>query len=142
MNAMFNQRRMAMKKMMIVLAVVALGCATIMADDILQYLPSGGQEPVITEKVKAEYPEDAMKSRVEGVVYVKVALDKEGNIIPEKVEVIKNSSKNESLANAAIDAVKQYKFSPAMVDNKPVRIWYTIPVKFQLDDKQNASTTK
>ncbi|MBP7461516.1 MAG: energy transducer TonB [Candidatus Delongbacteria bacterium] len=131
-----------MKKMMIGLVAVALSCATIMADDILDFLPSGGQEPVITEKVKAEYPEDAVKSRVEGVVYVRVALDKDGNIMSEKVEVIKNSSKNESLANAAIDAVKHYKFSPAMVDNKPVKLWYTIPVKFQLDDKHNASTTK
>lgn len=133
-----------MKKMMTVvfLFVMSLGCVNLIAGDILAYLPSGGQDPVVIEKFKPVYPEDAMKSRVEGVVYVKIALDKDGVIIPGKMEIVKNSSKNESLANAALDAVKKYKFSPALVDNKPVKLWYTIPVKFLLGGKENVSTQK
>ena len=36
------------------------------------------------------------------------------------------------LTEAAIDAVKQWRFKPATLDNRPVSVYFTLTVNFQL----------
>ena len=124
-----------MKTMLAVIAVV-LSClftlSTFAEEKIHTYIPDGGELPTIVTKTDAEYPEEAYDLAYEGYVYVKVALDKNGKQIENKIEVIKNKSKNEKLEEAAIAAVKNYEFTPAKIDGKAVSYWQTIPVKFTL----------
>lgn len=71
--------------------------------------------PRILMKVDTQYPEEAKKQGVEGVVVIKVTVSDQGEV--EHLE-IGYSSGNESLDQAAIDSVKQWRFIPAYEDGK------------------------
>jgi periplasmic protein TonB len=45
---------------------------------------------------------------------------------------IRRSSGHDVLDQAALDAVKRWKFNPAREDGEPVADWVSIPVRFNL----------
>ncbi|WP_312522719.1 energy transducer TonB [Anaerospora sp.] len=71
--------------------------------------------PRILMKVDTQYPEEAKKQGVEGVVVIKVSVSEQGEV--EHLEISKSSG-NESLDQAAIDSVKQWRFIPAYENGK------------------------
>ncbi len=86
------------------------------------------KEPVIVKEVKPKYPEIALRAGLEGNVYVKVWVDKEGKV--KKVVVLKSDA--EIFNQAAIEAAEQFVFTPAIMQNKPVPVWVSIPFRFRL----------
>ncbi|HOV98423.1 MAG TPA: energy transducer TonB [Bacteroidota bacterium] len=86
------------------------------------------KEPVIVKEVKPKYPEIALRAGLEGNVYVKVWVDKEGKV--KKVVVLKSDA--EIFNEAAIEAAQQFVFTPAIMQNKPVPVWVSIPFRFRL----------
>jgi len=72
------------------------------------------------------YPEIALKAGIEGTVYVRVWVTKEGRV--KKVEVLSSSS--DILSAAAIEAASKWVFTPAIMNNGPVSVWMSIPFKF------------
>ena len=82
---------------------------------------------LLVKKVQPDYPPDARDQRIQGVVLLKVNIDKEGNVI--KVELI---SGHPLLAPAAMDAVKQWKYKPYYLGDQPVEIQTQITVNFKL----------
>lgn len=85
-----------------------------------QPLPGNNPAPV--------YPEIARRAGVEGTVWVKIWVDKEGN--PKKAQVLKSDA--ELFNQPAIDAAMKWKFTPAIMNNGPVAVWVSIPFKFRL----------
>ncbi|NJD22923.1 MAG: TonB family protein [Melioribacter sp.] len=90
--------------------------------------------PVLISKIKPSYPEIARLAGIEGTVYLKVLVDENGNVEKAKVE----QGAKEILDNSALQAAKKAKFSPAMLDNKPVKAWVILPVAFKLDLEKKA----
>lgn len=86
----------------------------------------GGMEALLDD---VEYPESAQESGVEGTVYVKFVVDKEGD--PEELEIARGAGP--SLNRAAMEAVRRQEFRPGMRGEKPVRVPMTLPVKFYID---------
>jgi protein TonB len=86
-----------------------------------QPLPGNNPAPV--------YPEIARRAGVEGTVWVKIWVDKEGN--PKKAQVLKSDA--ELFNQPAIDAAMRWKFTPAIMNNGPVSVWVSIPFKFRLN---------
>ncbi len=86
-----------------------------------QPLPGNAPPPV--------YPEIARRAGVEGTVWVKIWVDKEGN--PKKAQVLKSDA--ELFNQPAIDAAMRWKFTPAIMNNGPVSVWVSIPFKFKLN---------
>jgi periplasmic protein TonB len=86
------------------------------------------KEPDIVKSVQPDYPEIAKRAGLEGTVYVKILLDKEGK--PKKAVVIKTDA--EMFNQSAIDAAMKFLFTPAIQDKKPVEVWVVIPFKFKL----------
>lgn len=86
------------------------------------------KEPVVIKRVNPAYPEIARRAGVEGKVLVKAWVDKEGKI--RKVEVVKSDA--DIFNQAAIDAVMQWVFTPAMMKSGPVSVWVAIPLTFKL----------
>ncbi len=86
------------------------------------------KEPVIVKEVKPKYPDIALRAGLEGNVYVKVWVDKEGKV--KKVVVLKSDA--EIFNQAAIEAAQQFVFTPAIMQNKPVPVWVSIPFRFRL----------
>ncbi len=75
------------------------------------------------------YPEMALENNLQGTVYVKFVVGKDGNV--SLAEIVKGV--DPALDNEALRVVKKLpKFIPAEQRGKPVRMWYTLPVKFTL----------
>lgn len=88
-------------------------------------------KPVPVEIPAPEYPEIARKAGMRGQVVAKALIDVTGAV--ERAEVAESSG-SEFFDEAALDAVKMAKFKPAQHQGKPVRVWVSIPITFDLRD--------
>ena len=88
------------------------------------------QMPRQMNDVFVQYPEDAMEAEIEGVVQVKMLLGVDGTVLEAEASV---SSGHPNLDQAAIEAAKQIKFRPGLVDGEPVCMWLYRPFDFKLD---------
>jgi protein TonB len=85
------------------------------------------ERPKLIKEIKPVYPEIARQSMVQGVVVIQAFIDEEGQVYVAKV--IKSVP---LLDQAAIDAVRQWKYSPAKLNGKPVRVQADITITFRL----------
>jgi TonB family protein len=83
------------------------------------------KESMITYKVDPELPEFAKRARISGFVQLMVTVDEQG-----AVSDINVMSGHPMLNQAAIDAVKQWKFTPTLLNGQPVPIQGQIDVPF------------
>lgn len=90
------------------------------------------KEPVVVRKVEPKYPELAMRAGLEGRVWVKIWVDREGK--PKQVVVLKSDA--EIFNDAAVEAAKQFLFTPAYMNNGPVSVWVSVPFRFKLADRK------
>lgn len=86
-------------------------------------------EPVAVFKPMPVYPIEARAEGVSGVVVLETTLSAEGRVTDVKVL----RSADDRLADAAVDAVRQWTFEPATLDGEPVAVWYVLTVRFNLD---------
>ncbi len=83
--------------------------------------------PEAITKVPPVYPDIAREANVDGTVVVQALVGKDGHV--KDTRVVKSV---QMLDDAAIAAVKQWVFKPALSNNKPVAVWVAVPVKFSL----------
>lgn len=86
------------------------------------------KEPKVIKQAKLAYPEIARKAGLEGKVWVKIWVGKDGK--PKKAVIQKSAS--EIFDEAAKEAAMQMVFTPAMMQNGPVDVWVSIPFDFKL----------
>jgi TonB family protein len=84
--------------------------------------------PVVLLKVEPQYTEEARKAKLKGVVVLYVEIGPDGRATDIRV----NRSLGMGLDEKAIEAVRQWRFRPAMKDGKPVTQATTIEVNFRL----------
>jgi periplasmic protein TonB len=84
--------------------------------------------PVLLEKVAPTYPQVARQTRLGGRVTVRAVIAPDGGV--ESVEVA--SSTNPLFNEAAVDAVRRWRYRPALMNGKPVRVYFTVVVDFVL----------
>jgi TonB family protein len=82
--------------------------------------------PRLTHRVPPVYPEAAKKAGIEGTVVLSVSLDEKGSVV--RARVIKSIPE---LDQAALDAVRQWKYEPMRVDRTPRPIVFTVEVEFK-----------
>jgi len=82
-------------------------------------------ESRLIHKVEPVYPQLALKVRVEGKAKLAVTINEEGFVYDVRVV-----SGHMMLKAAAIDAVKQWQFSPTLLNGVPVPIVTTVTVIF------------
>jgi len=85
------------------------------------------QESKLIRRVEPIYPELAKRARVQGRVVLVVTVDEEGN-----VSEINITSGHPLLNEAAVTAVKQWKYSPTLLNGEPVPVIATVTVIFNL----------
>jgi periplasmic protein TonB len=88
----------------------------------------GVSAPVLIFSVEPEFSEEARKAKVAGNVLVNLWVDTNGN--PSHVHVIRGVGMG--LDEKAMEAVRQYKFKPAMENGKPVLVELNVEVNFQI----------
>ena len=85
------------------------------------------QESKLIRKVEPVYPELAKRARVQGSVILSVTVDEEGNV--SEIRVTKG---HPLLDEAALTAVRQWKYSPTLLNGEPVPVIATVTVIFNL----------
>lgn len=86
-------------------------------------------EPKLLKKVNPVYPPAMKESRVSGTVVLRVQIGKDGR--PLSVEVTKGVAPE--LDQAAVDAVKQWQWEPAVKGGTPLPAWSDVTIKFHLE---------
>lgn len=90
------------------------------------------EAPVAVRRIPPEYPTWARRMGIEGTVILQVEIFEDGTV--GAVEVVQSlQSGPGGLDEAAINAVKQWRFAPAKSQGKPIAVWATIPIEFRLD---------
>jgi protein TonB len=97
-------------------------------DDVVDFFALEAP-PTPVKEVKPDYPDLAKKAQVEGVVLVQVVIGIDGKV--ERAEVIQAKPEG-FFEEAAIAAAKKWEFTPAKQRDKPVRVRFQIPMKFEL----------
>jgi TonB family protein len=84
-------------------------------------------ETLLLSRVEPIYPPEAQTEHVKGTVVVRVTVDKGGNVY--KVE---NVSGPPVLVPAAIEAVKQWKYQPYLLNGEAIEVESTVEISFTL----------
>lgn len=84
--------------------------------------------PRVLFKEPPPYPAEAKANRTEGIVVVQTVIDRSGLI--EDVKVLRGAP--DGLTEAAVDAVRQWRFEPALLDGQPVAVYYNLTINFRL----------
>jgi protein TonB len=83
--------------------------------------------PEAVSTVRPVYPDIAREAGVDGQVVVQALVGKDGKV--KDTRVVKSIP---MLDDAAVNAVKQYVFKPALSNNRPVAVWVAVPIRFSL----------
>ena len=83
----------------------------------------------LVTKVNPAYPADMKEQRQEATVVLQTVISKEG--IPQSLSV-QTTDVNRSFVDAALDAVKQWRYKPTLLNGEPVEVITTITINFTL----------
>jgi protein TonB len=87
----------------------------------------GLSQGLILKKTQPTYPSIAFQMRIEGPVDLLATISKTGSITAVKI-----LHGDPQLARAALEAVKQWKYKPYLLNGEPVEIQTQITVNFKL----------
>jgi TonB family protein len=95
----------------------------------LYHIGGGVSAPVPLNSVEAEFSDEARRAKYQGVCLISLIVDTQGN--PQNPRVIR--ALGMGLDEKALEAVRKYKFKPAMKDGRtPVPVMITVEVNFRL----------
>ena len=87
----------------------------------------GVSEGLLVYKVTPQYPFIARQAHVQGSVTLRAIIGKSG-----KVDNVQLERGSPLLASAAVNAVKQWRYKPYVLDGSPVEVETTVTVNFSL----------
>jgi TonB family protein len=91
---------------------------------------SGVRAPELVMRVEPVYSDQARQAGISGIVILEVLVDAAGNVAD--AWVLKPLPYG--LDQAALQAVRQWKFKPATKEGSPVPVVFTVSVNFKLDE--------
>jgi protein TonB len=88
--------------------------------------------PVLIPETRIEpvYPELARVARLEGNVILQAIIGADGSV--QDIEVLRCNRPNMGFEEAAIEAVQQWRYKPALQNGRPVEVYFTVFVEFKL----------
>jgi periplasmic protein TonB len=87
--------------------------------------PRGGYQ------VRPLYPESARRAGIQGTTLLRIFIERDGRVSDVTVQ---RSAGDQSLDQAASDAVRRWRFEPALNSSGPVAMWAVVPVEFRISD--------
>jgi protein TonB len=88
------------------------------------------REPRKIRDVPPVYPEIARAARVEGLVILEATIDERGVVTDARV-----LRSEPLLDSAALTALKQWRYTPTLLNGVPVRVLMTVTFRFSLGDR-------
>ena len=85
------------------------------------------QAPQKVHNVNPRYPSIAQSARVQGVVIIEAVIGPDGAV--QDARVLRSIP---LLDAAALDAVRQWRYSPSVYNGRPVSVLMTITIRFTL----------
>ena len=89
--------------------------------------PSIAQESLLLRQIKPVYPQLAISTRTQGSVVLQAMISRDGSI--QSLEVV---SGHPLLVRAAVDAVRQWRYRPFLLNGEPMEVQTRITVNFTL----------
>jgi TonB family protein len=90
------------------------------------------QRGILIHRVEPIYPPEAERQGIEGNVRLRVTVGPDG-----VVRFVQLLSGPPTLAQAAIEAVRQWRFSPTLLDGKPIEATGNVTLAFHLTYPRN-----
>lgn len=84
------------------------------------------QKPRILQQLPPTYPRELRQRKIEGTVTVVFVVDKDGRVVEPAVE----SSTHAAFQAPALEAIRRWRFDPAVVRGEKVRARMRIPIRF------------
>jgi len=84
--------------------------------------------PIALTRTVPQYPEVARRLRIQGVVLVEAVIDESGDVVD--VRVLRDIGFG--CAQAAVEAVRSWKYWPATLNGRPVSVYLEVRVSFRL----------
>jgi len=91
------------------------------------HVSQGVSRGLLVKAIQPAYPANALRMGIEGAVELSATISKNGDI--SAVTIL---SGDPQLAHAAVNAVKQWKYKPYLLNGEPVEIQTQVTVKFKL----------
>lgn len=85
------------------------------------------KQPALITRVEPRYPPLAVQTHMQGMVVIDAIIDEHGNVIEAKAV-----SGPPLLIQAALDAVRQWKYQPTYLNDEPVPVQLNVSVQFRL----------
>jgi len=85
------------------------------------------QEARLIRRVEPSYPAFARSNRIEGIVLLDVDVDEQGNVAD--IRVIRG---HPMLNDEAVRAVRQWKYSPTLLNGRPVPVTAAVTITFTM----------
>lgn len=82
--------------------------------------------PVVMVKVEPSYPQTARRAGLGGRVTLRAVIAEDGSVA--SVEVF--ASTNSLFDDAAVEAVRKWRYRPALMNGRPVRVYFSVVVNF------------
>jgi TonB family protein len=99
------------------------------ATEKVYHIGNGVTAPLLTYSVDAKYPQsERSKGKANVVVVCELVVNSKG--LPQDVHVVQSAGR--TFDNSAMDAIRQYRFSPAMRKGEPVAVSVTIETNMRL----------
>ena len=86
--------------------------------------------PTKTRDVKPVYPASMREAGREGRVPLEAIIGRDGTVVSVRVAT---AQVHPDFAQAAIDAVQQWEFTPTLLNGKPVEVVMTVTIEFELE---------
>ena len=113
----------------VILAVTLLGQSSDDAgksDELVYEIGPGVTPPRVTKQVNPKYSESSRGVRVTGLITIEVIVSSQGT--PKNPRVIKGI--DDEVDHAAVEALKQWRFTPAKKDNKAIAVRVVVEIDF------------
>lgn len=87
--------------------------------------------PIKIHDVRPEYPPEALAARVQGLVLIEATVGVDGRVKDAKVTSAPRQFR-EAFSQAALDAVRQWRYQPASMNDEPIPVVMTVTANFAL----------
>lgn len=97
--------------------------------EVMPTYPGGEQALLACIAKNLKYPKSARRNEIQGIVVVRFVVLEDGKV----GDIVIQRSLDPECDNAAKKAIKKLKrFTPGRQQGKPVKVWFTCPVKFAI----------
>jgi protein TonB len=104
---------------------------SVVAGVIVTTTAHAATEPAVPVRMVAPiYPYELKREGITGIVSVSFEVDEQGNVQDAAVQ----KSSNSKFDQAALEAIKKWKFKPGRKDGVPVKMKVAIPLQFNVNE--------